>query len=64
MVQTHVPQPCRRSVESDASRWYREEASANLDGGSILAPVAQCRGARLKPGSVSVRVRPGVVLSV
>src|SRR5271165_5748661 len=48
MERSHAGQPCRRSVESDASRWYREEVSANLDGGPIFAPVAQYRGRELK----------------
>ena len=30
------PGPCRRSLDSEASRWYREELGANPSGGSIF----------------------------
>ena len=36
-VQVLPSRPCRQSVGSDASRWYREERSASLRAGSIFS---------------------------
>ena len=35
-VQFLPPGPCRRSLDSEASRWYREELGANPSGGPIF----------------------------